>query len=132
MKMPSNSTIQDPNRKDPRSQGPKPEFAQETIPYPGSPDEMNPRPDHGEETYAGLGRLKNKVALITGADSGIGRAWPSHLPAKVRMLFLAICPTKRKTRRNRQVGSAAPEGRRFKYQAIFQVNKIVLRWPKAP
>jgi NAD(P)-dependent dehydrogenase (short-subunit alcohol dehydrogenase family) len=35
---------------------------------------MNPRPDHGEETYRGLGRLTDKVALITGADSGIGRA----------------------------------------------------------
>jgi NAD(P)-dependent dehydrogenase (short-subunit alcohol dehydrogenase family) len=74
MKMPSNNTIQDPKRKDPRSQGPKPEFSQETIPYPGSTDAMSPRPDHGEETYEGLGRLKDKVALITGADSGIGRA----------------------------------------------------------
>jgi NAD(P)-dependent dehydrogenase (short-subunit alcohol dehydrogenase family) len=35
---------------------------------------MNPRPDHGEESYKGCGRLTDKVALITGADSGIGRA----------------------------------------------------------
>lgn len=72
--MRSNNTIQDPRRTDPRTQGPKPEFPQKTIAYPGSANEMNPRPDHGEETYEGRGRLADKVALITGADSGIGRA----------------------------------------------------------
>jgi NAD(P)-dependent dehydrogenase (short-subunit alcohol dehydrogenase family) len=72
--MPLNNTIQDPDPKDPRTQGPKPEFPQKTIVYPGSTDELNPRPDHGEETYKGLGRLTDRVALITGADSGIGRA----------------------------------------------------------
>jgi hypothetical protein len=37
---------------------------------------MNPRPDHGEESYQGSGRLAGKAAVITGADSGIGRPWP--------------------------------------------------------
>jgi NAD(P)-dependent dehydrogenase (short-subunit alcohol dehydrogenase family) len=41
---------------------------------PGSTAEMQPRPDHGEESYVGHGRLKGKKALITGGDSGIGRA----------------------------------------------------------
>jgi NAD(P)-dependent dehydrogenase (short-subunit alcohol dehydrogenase family) len=41
---------------------------------PGSTAEMRPRPDHGEESYRGTGRLAGKKAVITGADSGIGRA----------------------------------------------------------
>ena len=41
---------------------------------PGSTDELNPRPDHGEESYRGTGRLAGKAAVITGGDSGIGRA----------------------------------------------------------
>jgi NAD(P)-dependent dehydrogenase (short-subunit alcohol dehydrogenase family) len=41
---------------------------------PGHTDEMTPRPDHGEESYTGSGRLEGKRAVITGADSGIGKA----------------------------------------------------------
>ncbi|MEH0930419.1 SDR family oxidoreductase [Micromonospora sp. CPCC 205558] len=41
---------------------------------PGSTGEMTPRPDHGEESYRGSGKLDGKRALITGGDSGIGRA----------------------------------------------------------
>ena len=41
---------------------------------PGSTGEMNPKPDHGEESYRGCGKLEGKKTIITGADSGIGRA----------------------------------------------------------
>ncbi len=41
---------------------------------PGNTASMQPRPDHGEQTYRGKGLLQDKIALITGADSGIGKA----------------------------------------------------------
>ena len=53
---------------------PKPPFAVQTQPWPGLASRMNPRPDHGETSYRGSGRLQGKRALITGGDSGIGRA----------------------------------------------------------
>jgi NAD(P)-dependent dehydrogenase (short-subunit alcohol dehydrogenase family) len=52
----------------------KPPFPAQQQPMPGKTAEMSPRPDHGEESYRGSGRLKDMRALITGADSGIGRA----------------------------------------------------------
>jgi hypothetical protein len=59
---------------DPTKQYPGPKFSKEQQSEPGLAKEMDPKPDHGEETYKGLGRLKGRKALITGADSGIGRA----------------------------------------------------------
>ncbi|EAQ03283.1 putative oxidoreductase protein [Pseudooceanicola batsensis HTCC2597] len=53
---------------------PKPPFPEQPQPLPGQTDRMDPRPDHGEESYRGSGKLEGMAALITGADSGIGRA----------------------------------------------------------
>ena len=53
---------------------PKPPFPKQTQPMPGQTKVMEPVPDHGERTYRGCGRLADKKAVITGADSGIGRA----------------------------------------------------------
>ena len=60
--------------KDPRSAGPKPPFQRQSQPWPGLASKMMPRPDHGETSYRGSGRLAGRKALITGGDSGMGRA----------------------------------------------------------
>jgi NAD(P)-dependent dehydrogenase (short-subunit alcohol dehydrogenase family) len=64
----------DSSKHDPRSKYPKPPFPEQTQPWPGLAGEMNPKPDHGEISYRGSGRLAGRKALITGGDSGIGRA----------------------------------------------------------
>jgi hypothetical protein len=53
---------------------PKPPYPNQKQPMPGSTAKMDPRPDHGETSYRGSGRLKGMKAVITGGDSGIGRA----------------------------------------------------------
>ncbi|MDW9547257.1 SDR family oxidoreductase [Sinorhizobium meliloti] len=53
---------------------PHPPFPRQTQEMPGTTDRMQPLPDHGENSYQGSGRLKDKRAIITGGDSGIGRA----------------------------------------------------------
>lgn len=59
---------------DPRALYPHPPFQAQQQPWPGLAGRMNPRPDHGETSYRGTGRLNGRRALITGGDSGIGRA----------------------------------------------------------
>ena len=59
---------------DPQDAGAKPPFPQAPQAAPGSETEMTPKADHGESSYVGTGLLEGKVAIITGADSGIGRA----------------------------------------------------------
>lgn len=53
---------------------PKPPFPEQPQNLPGDTDQMEPKPDHGEDSYQGSGKLTGKAALVTGADSGIGRA----------------------------------------------------------
>lgn len=60
--------------KDPTSKYPKPPFKGQSQPWPGLVSKMEPRPDHGETSYKGSGRLTGRKALITGGDSGMGRA----------------------------------------------------------
>lgn len=59
---------------DPTTKYPKPPFERQSQPWPGLASKMNPPPDHGEKSYKGSGRLVGRKALITGGDSGMGRA----------------------------------------------------------
>lgn len=59
---------------DPTVRYPKPPFKAQSQPWPGLASKMEPRPDHGENSYRGSGRLAGRKALITGGDSGMGRA----------------------------------------------------------
>ena len=64
------------NQQDPTTQYPQPQYPEQDQrdQHPGIEKEMQPKPDYGEETYRGSGKLEGKKAIITGGDSGIGRA----------------------------------------------------------
>ena len=69
------STSQPPEPlRDPKSKYPAPPFNGQSQPWPGLCSKMDPVPDHGEKSYRGSGRLAGRKALITGGDSGMGRA----------------------------------------------------------
>ena len=59
---------------DPRTKYPVPPYKKQTQKWPGLASQMDPLPDHGEKSYKGSGRLAGRKALITGGDSGMGRA----------------------------------------------------------
>ena len=59
---------------DPKNKYAKPPFKEQSQPWPGLASKMDPPPDHGEKSYKGCGRLAGRKALVTGGDSGIGRA----------------------------------------------------------
>ena len=59
---------------DPTTRYPRPPYKKQSQPWPGLASQMDPRPDHGETSYRGSGRLAGRRALITGGDSGMGRA----------------------------------------------------------
>src|ERR1700758_4394385 len=60
--------------RNPRDKYPKPPYKKQSQPWPGLASKMDPPPDHGEKSYRGSGRLTGRKALITGGDSGMGRA----------------------------------------------------------
>ena len=70
----SSSGVRQSSKQDPTAQYPQPPFPPQRQEPPGLVSKMVPQPDHGETSYRGSGRLADRKALITGGDSGIGRA----------------------------------------------------------
>jgi NAD(P)-dependent dehydrogenase (short-subunit alcohol dehydrogenase family) len=62
------------DQQNPKSKYPQPPFPKQKQEFPGTEAAMEPKADHGQESYVGSGKLTNKKAIITGGDSGIGKA----------------------------------------------------------
>jgi NAD(P)-dependent dehydrogenase (short-subunit alcohol dehydrogenase family) len=69
-----NISLETSGLEDPTSKYPKPPFKEQQQQWPGLAGQMTPKPDHGETSYKGSNRLAGRKALITGGDSGMGRA----------------------------------------------------------
>ena len=72
--MPSPDTTSTRQLLDPLNAYPRPPFPKQSQELPGGDELLDPKPDHGEESYIGAGRLAGLATLVTGADSGIGKA----------------------------------------------------------
>jgi ribosome modulation factor len=70
----TNSEMEAQELQNPADNYSKPSYKKQSQPWPGLASQMDPRPDHGEKSYRGSGRLAGRNALITGRDSGMGRA----------------------------------------------------------
>jgi NAD(P)-dependent dehydrogenase (short-subunit alcohol dehydrogenase family) len=96
---------------DPREQYPKPPFPEQPQPAPGLAVKMDPEPDHGETSYQGAGRLKGRRALVTGGDSGIGRAAAIAYAREGADVALSYLPSEEKDARE-VVALIEAEGRK--------------------
>ena len=89
--MPNQYAMQDPTK-----QYPQPKFATQPQSAPGLAQDMDPKPDHGEQSYRGFGRLEGRRAIITGADSGIGRATAIAFAREGADVVLSYLPNEQK------------------------------------
>ena len=80
------------DKKNPITLYPAPPFPKQEQSLPGAAWKMDPKPDHGEESYVGLGRLKGFRGVVTGADTGIGRAAAIALSREGADLVLSYLP----------------------------------------
>ena len=96
---------------DPTSKYPRPNFKRQQQPWPGLASKMDPRPDHGETSYVGSGRLAGRKALITGGDSGMGRAAAIAFAREGADVAINYFPTEEPDARE-VIGLISAEGRK--------------------
>ena len=94
-------------REDPREKGAKPPHPSQQQEPPGLESEMDPRPDYGEESYKGSGKLEGKAAVITGGDSGIGRAVALAFAREGADMLISYLSEERDARETARVVKAA-------------------------
>lgn len=102
-------------------------YPKQRQPYPGLELKMTPRPDCGEETYIGTGRLTGRRALITGGDSGIGRAVAIAMAREGADIALSYLKSEERDARDTAAYIAAADRRAFLLPGDIGIEKTAIR-----
>lgn len=105
-----------------------PPFPPQHQDWPGLATRMQPKPDHGEASYKGSGRLAGRKALITGADSGIGRATAIAYAREGADVALNYLPAEEPDAREVVDLIREPGGRRLRFQETFEKKRSAEIW----
>lgn len=109
-------------QRNPKDRGPKPPFEEPGQSFPGLEEKMRSKPDHGEESYRGNGRLKGKTALITGGDSGLGRAVAIAFAREGADVVISCLPEEKAEAQDAAAGSKKPDAELLLFQAICRMK----------